>query len=366
MVEEALALADVKINGDRPSDIRVYDERFYERVISEGSLGLGEAYMEGWWDAPALDECIAKILRAKLREKVKPTWGMIWTYLKSKFLNMQSKGSRSKKVIDEHYELGNELYECTLGDTVCYSCAYWKGCNDLDAAQTCKFDLVARKVGLKPGMKVLDLGCGWGGFSKHIAKNYGVEVVAVNLSKKQCDYARKICEGLPVTVLNQDYRDTVGTFDRVLSVGFMEHVGSKNHRSFMTLVRNCLKDDGIALIHTIGSDTTITVGDPWITKYIFPHGHCPSPKEFAEAVEGLFVIEDWHNLGVNYERTLLAWYQNFEKNWDKIKSQYPDPFFKMWKYYLLGSAGAFRARDIQLWQVVLTKNGAAGGYESVR
>jgi cyclopropane-fatty-acyl-phospholipid synthase len=366
VVEEILALADVKINGDRPSDIRVIDDRFYERVIRDGSLGFGETYMEGWWDTQALDECMYKILSADLEKKVKPSWAMRWNYLKAKLFNMQEKGSRSAKVIQEHYELGDDLYELMLGDTLAYTCAYWKNCATLDEAQTAKFDLIAKKAGLQEGMKVLDLGCGWGGFARHIAQNYGVEVVAVNLSPKQCAYAEKICQGLPVEVRCQDYRDVIGSFDRILSIGLMEHIGHKNYRGFMQLIHRCLKEDGLALVHTIGRDTSAITAEPWISRYIFPHGHLPSIVQIGQAVEGLFVMEDWHNLNVNYEATLLAWFHNFENNWEKIKSQYPDPFFKMWKYYLLSCAAAFRARNIQLWQVVLSKRGVPGGYESIR
>lgn len=366
IVEEVLALADVKINGDRPSDIRVYDDRFYLRVIKEGSLGFGESYMEGWWDAPALDECFHKILSADLDQKVKSSWAMRWNYLKAKLFNMQEKGSRSKTVIEQHYELGDDLYEYMLGETLAYTCAYWKGTQTLDEAQREKFDLIAKKMNLQPGMKVLDLGCGWGGFSAHIAKNYGVEVVAVNLSSKQCEYAKKLGKDLPVEVRNQDYRDVQGSFDRIISIGLMEHVGQKNYRGFMELIHRCLKDDGLALVHTIGRNTTGYVADPWISRYIFPHGHLPSIKQIGEAMEGLFVMEDWHNLNVNYDKTLVAWFENFDQNWDKIKANYPDPFYKMWKYYLLSCAGGFRARTIQLWQVVLSKKGVPNGYESVR
>lgn len=365
IIEEILALADVKINGDRPSDIRVYDERLYQRLISDGSLGLGESYMDGWWDAPALDECMYKILSANLENKVKPTWQMTWNYIKAKIFNMQDK-ARSSKVIHEHYELGDNLYENMLGETLAYTCAYWKNSTTLDEAQRQKFDLIAKKVGLKKGMRVLDLGCGWGGFAMHIAKNYGVEVVAVNLSEVQCAYAKKICQGLPVEVRNHDYREVVGTFDRIISIGLMEHVGQKNYKGFMELIHRCLTDDGLALIHTIGRNTSGVTSDPWISRYIFPHGHLPSIAQVSQAMEGLFVMEDWHNIGTNYDRTLMAWFKNFEKNWTKIKSDYPDPFYKMWKYYLLSCAGAFRARSIQLWQVVLSKKGVAGGYDSIR
>jgi cyclopropane-fatty-acyl-phospholipid synthase len=366
IVTEILALADVKIDGDRPSDIKVYDDRFYERILADGSLGFGESYMEGWWETKALDECMSKILSARLEERIKPTWEMRWNVLKAKLFNMQKKGEHSSKVIQEHYELGDDLYEHMLGDTLAYTCAYWKGCSTLDEAQEKKFDLIAKKAGLKKGMRVLDLGCGWGGFSRYIAKNYGVEVVAVNLSEKQCVYAQKLCEKLPVEVRNQDYRDVVGKFDRIISIGLMEHVGYKNYRGFMELIERCLTEEGLALVHTIGRDTTAVTTEAWINRYIFPHGHLPSITQIGQSIEGLFVMEDWHNLNVNYDSTLVAWFNNFEKNWDKIKANYPDPFFKMWKYYLLSCAGAFRARDIQLWQIVLSKKGVIGGYESVR
>lgn len=366
LVEEILAYADVKINGDRPSDIQVHDDRFYQRVLKDRSLGFGESYMDGWWDSAALDECIAKILRAKLTKRVKPTWPMIWSYIKAKVLNMQKKGGRASKVIEDHYEIGDELYESMLGSTMAYTCGYWKNAATLDEAQVAKFDLIAKKAGLKKGMRVLDIGCGWGGFAKHIAKEYGVDVVAVNLSAKQADYARKLCAGLPVEVRTQDYRDAVGTYDRIISIGLLEHVGKKNYRGFMELIHRCLKDDGLAIVHTIGRNTTAIVTDPWISRYIFPHGHLPSIVQIGEAIEGLFVMEDWHNFGASYDATLRAWHQNFEKNWEKFRSSYPDPFFKMWRYYLLSCAGAFRARDIQLWQLVLTKKGVPGGYDSIR
>lgn len=367
VIAKILNYADVKIDGERPSDIRVYDERFYLRVLSDGSLGLGESYMEGWWDAPALDEFFYKIVQADLEKNVKPSWDMLWNVLKAKVTNMQDKGARSKKVVQGHYELGDNLYENMLGSTMAYTCAYWKNAANLDEAQRNKFDLIAKKMGLKKGMRVLELGCGWGGFAHHIAKNYGVEVVAVNLSSMQCAYAKKISLGLPVDVRNHDYRDIKDElFDRIISIGMMEHVGHKNYQGFMELIHRHLKEDGLALIHTIGGNTTKVNVEAWIDRYIFPGGVLPSIARFGEALEGLFVMEDWHNLSTNYDLTLMAWYKNFEQNWDKIKGDYPDPFYKMWKYYLLSCAGAFRARDLQLWQVVLSKRGGVGSYESIR
>lgn len=365
IVEGILAHADVMINGNRPSDIQVYDERFYERVLKDRSIGLGESYMEGWWDAKALDECMYKIIHADLKKKVRPTWSMFWQYIKAKIFNMQNK-KLSSTVIDEHYELGDDLYEPMLGPTMAYTCAYWNHAQNLDEAQLAKFDLIAKKLQLKKGMKVLELGCGWGGFAKYISEHYGVEVVAVNLSSKQVSYAQKICKGLPIEVLNMDYRDAKGIYDRIVSIGLMEHVGKKNYRTFMKLIHRCLKDDGLALVHTIGRNSTSIITDPWINRYIFPHGHLPSIQQIGKSIEKLFVMEDWHNFGANYDKTLMAWFENFDKNWGKIKASYPDPFYKMWKYYLLSCAGAFRARDIQLWQFVLSKKGMPGGYDSIR
>ncbi|NNM43093.1 MAG: cyclopropane fatty acyl phospholipid synthase [Chlamydiae bacterium] len=364
-VQEILSFADIQINGPRPSDIQVHDERFYERVLKEGSLGFGESYMDGWWDAKSLDECMFKILRANLENRVKPTWGMRFDVFKAKIFNMQNKG-RSAEVIEQHYEIGDDLYEYMLGDTLAYTCAYWKNASNLDQAQEAKFDLIAKKLGLQKGMKVLDLGCGWGGFSRHIAQNYGVEVVAVNLSEQQAAYVKKICVGLPVEVRVQDYRDTQGTFDRIISIGLMEHVGQKNYRGFMELAHRCLTDDGLLLVHTIGRNTSVVTTDPWINKYIFPNAHLPSNSQLSEAFQGLFVMEDWHNFSTSYDKTLMAWYENFDRNWDKIKAEYPDPFYRMWKYYLLSCAGGFRARSLQLWQIVLSKQGVLDGYNSIR
>lgn len=365
IVAEVLSIADIQINGERPYDIQVYDDRFYERVLRDGSLGLGESYMEGWWDAPELDQCIHKILSAHLQEKVRPTFSMIWHTLKAKLFNMQSR-ILSKTVIDAHYELGDPLYEKMLGSTLAYTCAYWKKAATLDEAQTAKFDLIAEKMHLEPGMRVLDLGCGWGGFAKHIAQKYGVEVVAVNLSPKQIAYAKKMCKNLPVECINADYRDATGKFDRVISIGLMEHVGQKNYRGFLELIHKCLKEDGLALIHTIGKNLSSAACDPWIHRYIFPHGQLPSIAQISEAAENLFVMEDWHNLSTNYDHTLMSWFANFQNSWEELKVDYPDPFYKMWKYYLLSCAAAFRARDVQLWQVVFSKHGVPGGYVSIR
>jgi cyclopropane-fatty-acyl-phospholipid synthase len=362
-IQELLSLAGIKINGNNPWDIQVKDKSVYSRVLSNGSLGLGESYMEGLWDCEQLDEFFNRVLRANLDKKVDVTF--IWHVLKAKFLNLQSE-SRAFLVGQHHYDLDNELYRLMLDKRMIYSCGYWKNAKNLDEAQEHKMDLICKKVGLKKGMKVLDIGCGWGGFAKYAAEKYKVSVVGVTVSKEQAKLARQVCKGLPVEIRVQDYRSLNEKFDRIISIGMFEHVGPKNHREYMKIIYNCLKQEGLFLLHTIGSNESFYVPEPWIHTYIFPNGIVPSAKQIMHACEGLLVLEDWHSFGIDYDKTLMAWHKNFNKNWNKIKSKYDERFFRMWNYYLLSCAGGFRARINQLWQIVLSKKGIEGGYSSIR
>jgi len=365
LIQEVLSKADIQVGGDRTWDIEVNDSRFYSWVLKDKSLGLGESYMAGFWDCKALDEFFYHIITAKLENRFKPSWAWRWNYIKARIFNRQSKAS-SQVVIDQHYQLGNDLYEKMLDKTMAYSCGYWEKANTLDKAQIAKYDLIAKKLQLKQGMKLLDIGCGWGGFAKFVAENYKVAVVAITLSENQAEYARKVCAGLPVEIRVQDYRDLNEKFDRVVEIGMFEHVGVKNYRTFMEVVFNALNDDGMVMIHTIGSNVSLFATDAWIDKYIFTGGQLPSIAQIGKSIEGLFIMEDWHNFGADYDKTLMAWFDNFQKNWPLLQKDYPPSFYRMWQYYLLSCAGAFRARDIQLWQIVLSKNGVLGGYQSVR
>ena len=365
VVLEMLTLADIQVGGTRPWDITVHNENFYNRVLSEGSLGLGESYVEGWWETKAPDEFICRVLSAHLDNQISMNWHMVYAYLKAILTNMQDK-TGSLQVIEHHYQLGNDLYAAMLDSTMTYSCGYWKNASTLCKAQEAKYDLICRKLELKPGMSVLDIGCGWGSFAKYAAEHYGARITGVTLSTNQVEYARQLCSGLPVEILLRDYRDVEGQFDRVLEIGMFEHVGEKNYRIFMETVHRLLKPDGLCMLHTIGGNTSTTVADPWIIKYIFPNGHIPSIAQVGTSIEGLFVMEDWHNFGADYDKTLMAWFANFDANWPKLREKYGDRFYRMWKYYLLSCAGAFRARDIQLWQVLLSKKGIPGGCETVR
>jgi len=364
-LEALFAQADIEINGSRPWDIQVHNDAFYDRVLTGGSLALGESYMDGWWDSKAVDQFIEHLFKSSIGDQVAPTWEMRWTWLKAWACNLQDKIG-AKQVIDEHYQLGNDLYEEMLDPLMVYSCAYWKDVDTLDKAQEAKFDLICRKLEMKPGMTVLDIGCGWGGFAKYAAEHYGVTVVGVTLSENQAEHGCKVCQGQTVNILVKDYRDVEGTFDRIVSIGMFEHVGSKNYDEFMQIAHRALKPDGLFLLHTIGANSSSLLTDPWIHKYIFPNGNLPSISEIGKAIENRFVMEDWHNFGDYYSHTLMQWYHNFTTAWPKLKAKYGERFYRMWKYYLLSCAGGFRSREIQLWQVVLSKDGVVGGYNSVR
>lgn len=365
LVQDSLERAGVIINGQNPWDIRVNDERFYARVAKDRSIGLGESYVEGWINIEAIDEMIYRLCLSEIVKNPTISLIEIWTFLKSVVINPQSY-LRSFEVGEKHYDLGNDLFQVMLDPKMVYSCAYWKDAATLEEAQTAKLDLICRKLELKPGQTLLDIGSGWGGLAAYAAKNYGVNVVGITVSKEQLAWAENVCKGLPVEFRLEDYRKTRGKFDRVVSVGQFEHVGYKNYATYMQKVRDLLKDDGLFLLHTIGNNRTSYYGEPWLEKYIFPNSMTPSIAQLGKSFETTFIMEDWHNFGADYAKTLMAWYHNFESNWPKIASKYGERFFRMWRYYLLCSAGAFRSRTSQLWQIVLSKEGVPNGYKSLR
>lgn len=365
IVEELLKKAGVAINGTNPWDIQVKDDRLYGRILTQGSLGLGEAYMDGWWDAERLDQFIDRVISAGLANEIRKDLGTILKIAIAVLTNRQSK-RRSFIVGQEHYDLGNDLYENMLDKRLVYTCAYWKDVTTLDEAQEQKLDLVCKKLKLTPGMRVLDIGCGWGSFAKYAAETYGVSVVGITVSKEQVELAQENCKGLPVEIRLQDYRDLNEKFDCIVSLGMFEHVGYRNYREYFRVASRCLDDNGLFLLHTIGDNQSSVHGEPWTEKYIFPNGMLPSISQIGKAIESQFVMEDMHNFGAYYDKTLMAWYENFERHWGKLEKKYGERFFRMWKYYLLSFAGSFRSRNIQLWQIVLSKKGIPGGYESIR
>jgi len=364
-VRELFLSAGIEVDGKRPWDIHVNDVGIYPRLLTEGSLGLGETYMDGGWDCDEVDEFICRILRAGLDRKVRESAKLTLQVLRNRITNPQTV-RRAREVGRKHYDVGNDLYATMLDDEMTYTCGYWKDADTIDSAQQAKLRLVCDKLGIEKGMRVLDIGCGWGSFARYAARHRGAEVVGITISKEQVALAKERCKGLPVDIRFQDYREVDERFDRIVSLGMFEHVGPKNYRGYMRMNHGCLNDGGLAMLHTIVDNTTKPTVNPWIEKYIFPRGKLPSLKEIAASVEGLFVVEDCHNFGSDYDKTLMAWYRNLNAGWDSLKGSYDERFRRMWNYYLLSCAGAFRARDIQLWQVVLSKGGISGGYRSIR
>lgn len=360
-----LALADIKINGKRPFDIQVHDERVYARILAQGGMGLGEAYVDGWYDVIRLDELISRVQSANLRTNIKKSPDVVLSALRAVLVNRQTLG-RAQKNADHHYNIGNDLYERLLDKRMIYSCAYWKTASTLDEAQTDKLELICQKLHLEKGMTLLDIGCGWGGFSQYAAKEYNVEVVGISPAAEQVKVARERTKGLPVTIEQKDYREIDGKFDRIVSIGMLEHVGPKNFQTFFSRCNNMLKSGGIMLHHTIGKNNSAPVVNSWIDKYIFPGGVIPSISQISKSVEELLTIEDLHNFGPYYDKTLMAWHANFVKHYAEIKDHYDERFYRMWEYYLLASAGSFRARHLQLWQIVMRKTEPSMTYEAVR
>ncbi|MDA8239319.1 MAG: cyclopropane fatty acyl phospholipid synthase [Nitrospiraceae bacterium] len=365
IVQNILTPAGITINGSQPWDIRVKNENFYQRVLHDGSLGLGESYMYGWWECEKLDEFFGRIIPSRPEDKIKRKWRLLFHLFSSAIINRSSR-SRAFEIGERHYDIGNDLFKYMLDRRMVYSCAYWKDADNLDDAQEAKLDLICRKLALHPGDRILDIGCGWGSFAKYAAGKYGVEVVGITVSKEQMELGKEMCKGFPVEIRMQDYRDLSGVFDHIVSVGMFEHVGFKNYEMFMKTTRRCLKEGGLFLLHTIGNRHTMGSNDPWFEKYIFPNSIIPSMKQISASVEELFVAEDWHNFGADYDRTLIAWFRNFDASWHKLKEKNDERFYRMWKYYLLSCAGIFRSRRLQVWQIVFSKNGVPGGYCSVR
>lgn len=358
LVQELLDHVGVQIDGQAPWDIQIHNPDFYHRVIAGGSMALGESYMDGWWDCEALDQFFERILAARLDKKVCKSKTLLMASAKARFTRMHGR-ARAFEVGQRHYDIGNDLFTVMLDKRMNYSCAYWQEADTLDKAQEAKLELTCRKLGLKPGMRVLDIGCGWGGFSIYAAEKYGVAVTGVTVSEEQVKLSQNPCISIPVCFELKDYRDIQGTFDHIVSIGMFEHVGYTNYRTYMEVANRCLKDDGLFLLHTIGSNTSVCSADPWLAKYIFPNSMLPSARQITEAAEGIFIIEDWHSFGSHYDPTLIAWHQNFTDNWHCIQDAYDRRFQRMWVYYLLSCAGSFRARRNQLWQIVFSKTGGS-------
>lgn len=352
-VESLLQRADVRINGTRPWDIVVHDPRFYPTLVSRAALGLGESYMDHWWDCPDLSEFFCHLLHAHLDRGFSLNWTAVLAFLRARIANRQAK-SHAAENVHQHYDKGNTLYQNMLGRWMLYSSANWEHASNLDEAGEAKLDFVCKKLNLRPEQRVLDIGCGWGGFAKYAAQRYGVHVVGITLSTEQVHFALEWCADLPVEIRLQDYRALNEKFDHIVSLGMLEHVGHKNYRQYMNIVHRCLNPGGLFFLNTIGANETSYSLNPWTDKYIFPGAMLPSVAQIGAAIDGVFVMEELQDWADFYDRTLMAWYQKFQSNWNKLKEAYTERFHRMWEYYLLSSAGAFRSKSIQDWQILLS------------
>jgi len=365
-VKSLLETAGVTIDGGNPWDIHVLHPGFYQRVLTQGTLGLGESYMEKWWTCEALDELFYELIRADLTNQVELNYREKTLIVYHRLRNLQTR-KQSFKVIKEHYDSQSEIILSFIDKGFRqYSCGYFKNTQELEKAQANKLDLICRKIMLTPKDIVLDIGCGYGGFARYAAEHYGCRVTGISRSAEQINHATDYCDGLPVEMMEADYRSLQGNFNKIVCIGMIEHVGHKNYRTLMQKVDECLCDDGLFLLQTIGSSRSVYKGDRWVNKYIFPNSMLPSLDQIAQSVQGLFIMEDLHNFGSYYDKTLMAWYKNFVKNWPRFSSNCDEQVFRMWQYYLLHFAGAFRARLNQLWQIVFSKNRSPGVYQAVR
>lgn len=372
IVQTLAAQAGITLNGAAPYDIQVHNEDAYERIVSQGSLGLGESYMDGWWSCAQLDEFFYRLLKADIWQKLDLTWRQILEVGRARLLNMQTL-KRAEQVAKVHYNLSTEFFVALLDPRMVYSCGYWKNVETLEQAQEAKLDLICRKLNLTPEDRVLDIGCGWGSFVKFAYERYKCQAVGITISSPQAEYARASCAGMPIEIMKCDYRDLTkeihGQFSKVVSVGMFEHVGPKNYGTFMKVVDRMLTDDGLFLLHTIGDNYSRLRCDDWLDKYIFPNGVAPSVQQLGKSVEGVFVVEDWHNFGPDYYTTLLCWNENLKKNFNSINldTLMPrDKFFRMWEYFFTSFASAFKARHLQLWQIVLSRGNSTSVYPSIR
>jgi cyclopropane-fatty-acyl-phospholipid synthase len=312
--------------------------------------------MDGWWDCDAIDQMVDRAHRSQIAQRLaSPT--AVLRVAEAKLLNLQ-RGKRAFEVGERHYDIGNDLYAAMLDSQMIYSCGYWRHADDLESAQRAKLELVRNKLSIEPGMRVLDIGCGWGGAARYLAEQAGCEVVGLTVSVEQAKLARQRCADLPIEIRVQDYREIDEKFDRVYSIGMFEHVGDRNYGTYMKTVRRCLSEpDGLTLLHTIGGNKSSNRTDPWMDRYIFPNSVLPSTGQIAKAAEGELTLEDWHNFGPDYDHTLMAWHSNVTARWDELALAYDDRFRRMWDFYLLVSAGGFRARYLQLWQAVFSRDG---------
>jgi len=363
LITAGLTRAGVTVNGPNPWDIRVLDNRLFRRVVGTRELGFGDSYVEGWWECDRIDELVTRILRTGIKRILPPGISGLTLAARSVITNTQG-SERAGDNATAHYGQHDALLRLILGEPLVYSCADWRDATDLADAQHAKIDRLASKLQLRPGMRVLDIGCGWGATADYLSTRHGVIVVGITPVAAQATHAARHHRHSDVSFVTTDFSNFTSPkpFDRIYSVGMVEHVGPKNLKPFFRHCQDLLVDDGIMFHQTIGRRTPRASTDAWIDRRIFPGGAIPSVQQLSRAWSAGWVLEDFENLGPDYDRTLMAWLGLLEGKKDQVLDQFGEEMYRTFRFYFQYCAGAFRARELQLWQLVLTKHPAPYQY----
>jgi cyclopropane-fatty-acyl-phospholipid synthase len=353
--------------GEEPRvAIRIHDSRVERRLLFRPGLAVGEAYTDGslMIEEGTLRDLLDILLKS--REKAIPTgaWGALLRAFKAvRFYPEIINGiNRSRRNVQHHYDLGNELYRLFLDRDMQYSCAYFRQPGlSLDEAQFEKKEHLARKLMLQPGMHVLDIGSGWGGLALHLARHYGVRVTGITLSREQLEVSVRRAAEMDLsdrlTFQLRDYRETGGQYDRIVSVGMFEHIGQPYFREFFQHVFGLLAEDGIAVLHTIGRMNPPEPIGIWIRRQIFPGAYLPALSELAPILEKLgFLLTDLENWRLHYAETLRRWDERFQQNRREIAALYDEKFCRMWEFYLQSCERAFQHQRLCVFQLQLAKS----------
>ena len=354
LLEPMLARAGVSIGGKESCDIQVADQRFYRVVLTQGSLGLGEAYLRGWWTCNDLEELSYRLIQSGLyKASLLLPLPLVADLVHATF-NQQSK-EKSLRVAVQHYSLGNDIFLSFLGSYHNYSCGYYLETDDLDEAQRLKLEKGCRLLDLRPGDRVLDVGGGWGEFARYAATHHGCQVTSINIADEQIKFAKEYCKDASVEVRRCDYRDITGRFDKIMVMAMLTHVGYKNYRQFMEIMARCLEPGGMMLIESVGGHKSMKNCEPWINRYIFPGGVLPSLRQIDAAIAGLFSRKVLDEFGSSYVHTLRAWNRNFLQAWPAHQCRYDERVRLMFEYFFQTVAGAFRAGYLLHWHILLQK-----------
>ena len=355
-VQDFLQQADIRVDGSRPWDIKICHPDFFKCIMQQGLLGLGESYMDGWWECERVDILIYKFLTGRLDEYLPIHLHNILNLFSAKLLSLKPDHVSLTSGNKEH-EIGYDIFAVMLDNYMQYSCGLWREGTSLDEAQTAKLQMICEKLQLSPGMRILDLGCGWGGTAEYMARHYGVYVEGITDSTEQQKVAQARCRDLDVTIMLGDFHDCIDDqFDRIISLGTLQNIELRNYQAFFKRIANSLNPDGRCLLQSIGKDQFVNHVGLWINKYIFPRGCLPSEEQIVRSTQPYLHIEDWINLGGDYDKTFMSWEKRINDAWPELKDNYSPRFKRMLDYYLCSCAGFLRAKKLNMWQMVFSRN----------